>query len=255
MTFSKKIFLEYRADFSYEKAHRYQSLLSREGFFGLLLFTPPPVITLGIASDGTKEITAAREFLQERKIEILATDRGGKATYHGPGQIVGFPIVNLKTCYGDARAVRRFTEDLLLGLAHAAAGLGLRSVETREGYPGVWTGKGKLASVGIAVKEGFVFHGFSVNINNEALSGFSLIKPCGMDRCPVTSFESEGVRVDDFSSFAKSLAPYLGFLFPEAEEGGISGLSYEQKLDDLISRVSKSSMALDHLSNQYADRV
>lgn len=243
----RKNFLEFRSDFSYEKALRYQTLLNQEGYCGLLGFTCDPTITLGLGSDGTREILVPRESLLDRKVEVLATDRGGKATYHGPGQLVGFPILNLKRNYGDARAVRRFTEDLLLGLAHACAGLGVRSVETRAGFPGIWTSRGKLASVGLAVKDGYVFHGFSINVNMESLSGFSLIQPCGIAACSVTSLASEGVKVDCMEKLTRDLAPYLGFLFSGNEVSDSPSVRYDKKINSILSQVSRSPVALDYI--------
>ena len=239
-------FLEFRPEFSYEKALRYQGLLSYEGYSGLLAFSPSPTITLGLGSDGAREILVSREMLSERKIEVIATDRGGKATYHGPGQLVGFPILNLQNAYGDKRAVRRFSEDLLPGLAHACAGMGLRSVETRAGYPGLWTSRGKLASVGIAVKDGYVFHGFAINVTQEAVAGFSLIQPCGIPNCTLTSFEAEGVKVDCLEKFARELAPYLGSLFAEGTSLDSPALRYDRKFDDIVARVQRSPVALDY---------
>lgn len=244
-----KKFFEYREDYSYEKALRYQAMLSQEGFCGLLGFTPPPTVTLGLGSDGATEILVSRESMAERGLEVVATDRGGKATYHGPGQLVGFPVVNLELIYGDARAVRRFTQDLLLGLAHACAALGVKSVETRDGYPGVWTRRGKLASVGIAVKSGYIFHGFSLNVSREVLSGFSLIQPCGMTNCPMTTLENEGVRVENYEHLMRELTPYLDGLFRLPAAANSPTELFDRKFESVVSQVSRSHAALDYLAS------
>lgn len=244
-----KFHFEWKGEIAYERALRYQALLTQESFSGLIGFCPPPTITLGLGSDGTKEILVPREQLEERQIEVIATDRGGKATYHGPGQLVGFPMISLSRCYGDSRAVRRFSEDLLLGLAHACAAMGVKSVETRSGYPGVWTRKGKIASVGIAVKDGFVFHGFSLNIQQSCQQGFQLIQPCGIANCQITSLELEGIKQLEAHQVFSQIIPYLEGMFSTAgspqEE---SNLRFDRTFDNVVQKVSRSPMALDYLA-------
>lgn len=244
-----KKFCEYRENYSYETALRYQAMLNQEGFFGLFGFTPPPTITLGIGSDGTRDILLPRELLAEKGIEIVATDRGGKATYHGPGQLVGFPLVNLTDTYGDARAVRRFSQDLLMGLAQACAGLGVRSVETRADFPGVWTRRGKLASIGIAVKAGFIFHGFALNVNRDSHNGFSLIEPCGIAKCQITSLEHEGVRVESFEALQRELTRYMETIFPARRLSISPSEKFDRQFEAVVSKVSRSPAALDYLAS------
>ena len=111
-------------------------------------------------------------------------------------------MANLNRLYGDARAVKRFSEELLLGLAHAVAVLGVKSVEARSDSPGLWTGRGKLASVGITVKDGFIFHGFTLNMTQDCVPGHSLIEHNGNQDCQVTSLEQEGIRLDSARDFA-----------------------------------------------------
>ena len=246
-------FFEYRADLTYEKAVRYQGFLNEEGYQGMLAFCCQPTITLGLGSKREEEILVSEGTLQQNETTVLVTDRGGKCTYHGPGQLVGFPLINLRQTYRDARAVRRFTDDLLMGIAHACAGLGVKSVETKMGYPGVWTSNGKLASIGITVKNGFVFHGFSLNVTNECLSGFSQIRPCGMNDCTVTTLEAEGVQVTDMEALAKNLAPYLSNLFRLEEKGGTpSALDFDDTYDRAVAEVSRSPMALDYFCDALA---
>jgi lipoate-protein ligase B len=131
----KSKFFSFRSNYSYEKALALQGVLSSEDYTGLLAFEAPETITLGRASEQEGDVLVSPSFLRERNIQILSTDRGGGAAYHGPGQLVGFPIINLNRLYGDARAVKRFTEELLLGLAHACAVLGVKSVSTRHDFP------------------------------------------------------------------------------------------------------------------------
>lgn len=205
----KEAFFQFRSGYSYEDALRLQGVLNSEGFHGLLAFECPETITLGRNAEEANDVLVSRDFLEERSVRLISTDRGGKATWHGPGQLVGFPVVNLRDVYADPRAVKRFSEELLMGLAHACAVLGVKSVETRADQPGIWTRKGKLGSLGITVKDGMVFHGFSLNVTQQVVGGFSLIQPCGIVGCPITSLEAEGVRVNSIKDVATAILPYL----------------------------------------------
>lgn len=242
----KSTFFAFRSGYSYEQALALQGILSAEDYTGLLAFEAPETITLGRASDPDTEIFASASFLRERHIQVLSTDRGGKTSYHGPGQLVGFPIVSLKALYGDARAVKRFSEELLLGLAHACAVLGVKSVTTRQDFPGLWTSRGMLGSVGITVKDGFVFHGFSLNVNQTCVPGFSLIQPCGIPDAPITTLEQEGVRVDCFEDLATKLLPYLSVVQGDEIARRSKTVSYENTYTNLVTTVSRSQMAIDH---------
>jgi lipoate-protein ligase B len=250
----KSTFFAFRTGYSYEEALRFQGILNGEGYTGLLAFEPPETITLGRLSK-PEEVHVSSDFLAERGVQVLATDRGGNTSYHGPGQLVGFPVGNLKNLYGDARAVKRFTEDLLLGLAHACAVLGVRSVETRSDLPGLWTSRGKLAAVGLAVKDGFVFHGFSLNVTAACTAGFSLISPCGHPDAPATSLEQEGIRVENVRDLATRILPYLSVVQGEEILRESKAVSYENSFTHLVSTVSRSQMAIDHFrSNMETQR-
>lgn len=242
----KSTFFSFRSNYSYEKALALQGVLSSEDYTGLLAFEPPETITLGRASEPDSDLLVSPTFLRERNIQLLSTDRGGSASYHGPGQLVGFPIMNLKHLYGDARAVKRFTEELLLGLAHACAVLGVKSVSTRHDFPGLWTSRGLLASVGITVKDGYIFHGFSLNVKQTCVPGFSLIHPCGIHDCPVTTLEQEGVRFDGVRELATKILPYLSVIQGDEVYRNSKAVSYESTYANLVSTVSRSQMAIDH---------
>jgi lipoyl(octanoyl) transferase len=238
----KDYYFHFRSGYSYEDALRLQGVLNGEGYHGILMIETPDTITLGRGSDVANELAVTPEFLRERGVNLLSTDRGGSAIWHGGGQLVGFPIANLKKLYGDARAVKRFTDELLLGLAHACAVLGVKNVETRPDSTGLWTKKGKLASLGISVKDGFVFHGFSLNVTTEVVSGFSLLNSSD----PVTSLENEGVRVGSMQELSTLILPYLTVvngweIFKQAPT-----VSYDEKVSALMARVAGSPMALDH---------
>lgn len=124
-------------------------------------------------------------------IPVHAADRGGSVTYHGPGQVVGYPILTLRDyCAGPKAYVARLEETVILALA----GLGVLSAR-RSGMPGVWVADRKIAAVGVRVSRGVTRHGFALNVVND-LSPFSAIIPCGLAGCGVTSVAQEtGGRV------------------------------------------------------------
>jgi len=154
----------------------------------LLLLEHPPVFTLG--KRGTKEdITWNTEQCQARGVQIVQTDRGGQVTYHGPGQLVGYLIVNL---YRRDRHIRWFVgelENIFVRVLKAHWGI---DAFVDEANPGVWVGKNKITAVGIAIQQKVTLHGFAFNVNPD-LSYFSGIIPCGIsgDGRWVTSLAQE----------------------------------------------------------------
>jgi lipoate-protein ligase B len=240
-------FFAFRPNYSYEEALRFQGILNSEGYTGLLAFEPPETMTFGSLSQ-PKDILVSPSFLRKQNIHLLSTDRGGGTIYHGPGQLVGFPVANLEKLYGDAGAVKRFSEELLLGLAHAVAVLGVKSVEARSqsDSPGLWTSRGKLASVGITVKDGFVFHGFSLNITQDCVPGFRLIDQSEAPEGAISSLEQEGIRTNGANELATRILPYLSVIQGDEVFKRSKTVSYETAYADLVSAVSRSQMAIDH---------
>jgi lipoate-protein ligase B len=149
----------------------------------------PPTITLGRRGDDT-DVLASEDVLRLRGFEVHATERGGRATYHGPGQLVLYPIVHLAA---RGLGVERFVwllEGLMLELA---AVVGVSAHRDPRGR-GIWTARGKLGAVGIRVREGISMHGLALNVSLD-LSGYDLIAPCGVRDLAVTSLRAEGVPV------------------------------------------------------------
>jgi lipoyl(octanoyl) transferase len=142
-----------------------------------------PVFTIG-RSGSRENILATRDILQQRGIEVLEVNRGGDVTYHGPGQLIVSPLLYLGDIDLNANQYMHRLEDVLIELL---AGYDIRT-DKKEGYPGVWHKDAKIAAVGIAVKHGFTFHGFSLNVNPD-LDCFNLINPCGVSRMLVTSIQ------------------------------------------------------------------
>lgn len=142
-----------------------------------------PVFTIG-RSGSRDNILSSPEELQALGIEVLDVNRGGDVTYHGPGQLIVSPLFYLGDIGMNANQYLHNLEDMLIEL------LTRYNIQTgkKEGYPGVWWKEAKIAAIGIAVKHGYTFHGFSLNINTN-LNAFNLINPCGVKRMPVTSIQ------------------------------------------------------------------
>jgi lipoyl(octanoyl) transferase len=163
----------------------------------LLLLEHPHVITLGTASSWAHVVSdeAERSLLG---IELFETGRGGDVTYHGPGQLVGYPVLDLKPHRKD---LHRYLRDLEEVLIHVARGFGIEAERT-AGQTGVWTPSGKLAAIGVRVSSGWITsHGFALNVSTD-LRYFETIVPCGIQDRDVTSLERElgrSVSLDEAS--------------------------------------------------------
>ncbi len=166
-----------------------------------LVFTEhDPVYTLGVRLGAARHLLWNEAELARRGIAVVATNRGGDITYHGPGQIVGYPIVDL-TPRRDLHAYLRFLEQVLI---NAAGSLGL-AAGRRPGQSGIWLGSRKLAAIGVAVKRWVTFHGFALNVNND-LAPFGGIVPCGISDGTVTSLRQELGRECDLAEVKSVLA-------------------------------------------------
>ncbi len=147
----------------------------------LLLLEHPPVITLGARADAGN-VLASPAALRRRGVEVHDARRGGDVTYHGPGQLVGYPIVLLKP---DRCDVRRYVRDLEEVLIRAASDFGVRAARA-PGLTGVWVGDDKLAAIGVRLSRWVTSHGFALNVTTD-LDDFALIRPCGLADRGVTS--------------------------------------------------------------------
>lgn len=151
----------------------------------LFLLVHPPVITCGRQTD-TANLLRTPEWLNANNIDLAETDRGGDVTYHGPGQLVAYPILNLNALRPSVGWYLRRLEDALIGLL-ADYGIEGRRV---EGLTGVWTRGAKIAAIGIGVREWVTFHGCALNIDPN-LTHFAHIVPCGIADKPVTSMREQ----------------------------------------------------------------
>jgi lipoyl(octanoyl) transferase len=159
----------------------------------LLLVEHPHVLTLGVKGDGGRShILAAAETLARKGVAVHEAGRGGDITYHGPGQIVGYPIIDLKP---DRCDVHRYVRDLEEVLIRTAADFDIAAGRI-EGLTGVWTGpdrRSKLAAIGVRISRWVTSHGFALNVAAD-LSFFDLIVPCGIADRGVTSLQALGCR-------------------------------------------------------------
>lgn len=160
----------------------------------LLLLEHPHVITLGSSSD-PEHVLVDESERAEKGIELFDTGRGGDVTYHGPGQLVAYPILDLKP---DRKDLHRYLRDLEEMLIAVAASFGIVA-ERSDGFTGVWTSGGKLAAIGVRVSSGWITsHGIALNVSTE-LAYFGTIVPCGLQDRSVTSLERELGRPVDMA--------------------------------------------------------
>jgi lipoyl(octanoyl) transferase len=168
----------------------------------LLLLEHPHVFTLG---RGAPEV----DILQpELNVPVYRISRGGQATYHGPGQLIGYPIIKLDDEARDVHAYLRALEEVIIG---ALRDYGINS-QRRAGLTGVWVGVRKIASIGVGIRRWVTMHGFAVNVSAD-LRYFSSIVPCGIPGCLMTSLAAEGVRSVSIDGFAQSVAAHFARVF------------------------------------------
>ncbi len=180
----------------YREAHALQERLRAARLAGvasdtLLLLEHPPVYTRGRRPD-PGGLPMDEDWYRERGIDVVTTKRGGRVTYHGPGQLVGYPIMETLDVVGFVRTMER-----ALVAALADEGLEART-RTADGadYTGVWVAERKVASIGLHVSRGITTHGFAVNVSND-LQPFEWIVACGLPKVRMTSVQREQRRVDD----------------------------------------------------------
>lgn len=184
----------------------------------LMLLEHPPVYSRGRRTKA-EELPMGDEWYEARGIEVLDTDRGGLVTYHGPGQLVAYPIVDLTPLGGDVHEYVRGLERVMIG-SLAEHGVGAQTI---EGLTGVWTegpppGPGvegaakKIGSIGIHVSKGITTHGLAVNVDND-LQPFEWVVPCGIQGVAMTSIAQEGGRDATVAAYGATVARHFGAEF------------------------------------------
>jgi len=160
----------------------------------LLIVEHFPVLTIGISGKASN-IIAPKDILEKAGIKVYETTRGGDVTYHGPGQIVGYPVIDLKNIQKGVKDFIILLQEVFIRLLKDEYNI---AAEREEGkYTGVWTGENKITAIGIAVKKWVTMHGFAFNINTN-LNHFKWINPCGITDKGVTSLEKLTGEKQDF---------------------------------------------------------
>ncbi len=177
-----------------------------------LVLEHSPVITMGRGSTG-EHIKATREELEQKGLRVFRADRGGDVTYHGPGQLVGYPIINLAA---ERRNVRRLISDLEEVLIRTASDFGVQAHRI-PGWAGIWLGQKehyarKLAALGVRISKWVTSHGMALNVHTD-LSCFNLIVPCGIGKAGVTSLECELGYAPPMSEVKASIIRNAGEIF------------------------------------------
>src|SRR5271166_4180408 len=200
----------------------------------LLLLEHPPVITLG-RNARLANVLAPAEFLVQRRVELFEIDRGGDVTFHGPGQLVAYPILDLRSFdpkVGAVQYVRRLEEVLIR--ACGDFGIGAQRI---KGLTGVWTyalrnkPEAKIAAIGVHISRSVTTHGFALNVATD-LDFFSLIVPCGITGKPVTSIQRELQRTLPMQEVATAASRNFGRVFH-------SQMLSLESLDDLLGHATE----------------
>ena len=198
----------------YGKALQFQELLlekrqNNEIKDSLILLEHNPVITIGKRGEESN-ITISKDFLEKNGINVYEVSRGGDVTYHGPGQIVGYPVIDLKNL---GRGIKDFVvaiEEVFIQLLNNEFNI---PAEREEGkYTGIWIGSSKITAIGIAIKKWVSMHGFAFNINTN-LDHFKWIVPCGITDREVTSLDKLTGQHNDYELLRKMTAEYFVKVF------------------------------------------
>ena len=192
------------------------SRIARGGPETLLLLEHDPVFTLG-RNASAADVLFTPERRRELGIDLVETDRGGKVTYHGPGQLVGYPVMNLDP---DRRDVKRYVRDLEQVLLDTLADLGVGASRSnvRERVSSVWVGNDKIAAIGVHISRWITTHGFALNVTEEPLPYFRGIVPCGITDGGVTSIERVLGRRVETSEVARRLLDHFAAVFSRRVE-------------------------------------
>lgn len=173
----------------------------------LILLQHPPTFTYGRRyKEGA--LLSKREDYVKNGFAVYKTDRGGLATYHGPGQVVGYPVIKMSAYTNDYYQYLRMLEEVMI---RTLFGFDIIA-ERREGYTGVWVKGEKIGFIGVRMALGYTMHGFSFNVNND-VSPFQLITPCGIQGVKVTSLQAIGNEPADVKAVCREIANHYSEVF------------------------------------------
>jgi lipoyl(octanoyl) transferase len=199
--------------FDYQDAHSFQLecvewRLESEDRPDIFLVTEhPPVFTLG-KRGGRDSLMVGEEFITSKGVNIVQTERGGDITYHGPGQLVIYPIIHLRRSKLSVKSYVDKLEEVMIATAADAGVCALRDERNR----GIWVGNNKIGSIGIRVRHGVSFHGLALNVSLD-FEHFSWIQPCGLSGVGVTSIERELQEQVDFSTVKTAAIERMAAIF------------------------------------------
>jgi lipoyl(octanoyl) transferase len=198
---------------AYQDAHQFQLdcvqwRLQEGGRADIFLITEhPPVFTLG-RRGGRESLAVDEDFVKSREVDIVQTERGGDITYHGPGQVVVYPIVQLRQAQLSVRAYVDMLEEVMISCAADFGVMAGRDDRNR----GIWVGNNKIGSIGIRVRHGVSFHGLALNVTLD-FEHFSWIQPCGLTGVGVTSLARESDKPINFYEVKANITLRLGQIF------------------------------------------
>ena len=190
----------------------------------VLFLQHPAVFTLG-RRGGRENLLVSEAFLEKSGIPVVHVERGGNITYHGPGQLVGYPIINLR---GAGLGVTEYVEGLEEIMIRIASDFGVKAARDSRNR-GAWVGNRKLGSIGIAIRHGIAFHGFAFNVDL-SMEPFRWINPCGLHEVGMTSLEQELSENIPMERVLESTKKHMQAVFGLAFRG-ISPEELKQRLD------------------------
>ena len=184
----------------------------------LLLLQHPHVLTIGVKKDGRSHILASPDRLTSLGVDVFETGRGGDVTYHGPGQLVGYPIVDLNP---DRRDVHRYVRDLEEVMIRVCADYGLEAGRVK-GFSGAWIGDEKIGAIGVRISRWITSHGVAFNVTTD-VDYFNLIVPCGIADKGVTSLASQLGRAPEMAQVEERfVSHFAAVLDRQPHEGATS---------------------------------
>lgn len=221
---SRRTTWDFLGEVPYAEANALQERVREEirqgsGAERLLLLSHPHVFTLGRNAD-EGDVVSGAEWLAARGVTVAHTDRGGQVTYHGPGQLVGYPVIDLSP---DRRDLRRYVHDLQEVLVRTLADFGVDAHPRHDQeHIGVWVEERKIASLGVHVKRWITTHGFALNVTTD-LSMFGGIVPCGLTSVQMTSIERLTGDRPGLAEVAGRVALHFGEIFErEMEQSSVA---------------------------------